>query len=384
MQWIARRPQFGVALLILGGALLGSDAMAQALRVQDVARLGGTHANRFAGFGLVVGLPGTGDGNGNVQTQRALAALHGRYEQNVLDAAALDASNVALVKVEVTAPDAGWRRGDRADVVVSALGASSLAGGQLLMTPMQVAPLPLNPTQAQSAVWCVAGGRIDLPQAETPTRGVIIDGATFEMSMYYQFVEGGAFELVIDEAQSSFGMADVVAGAINARLQIPTAGSQLQRDASGRPVQQPEYALAIDPRTVRVEIPAWERPYAPKFIARVMDTELFELPSQQARVTINRTQGQIVATGPALVVPTVIQVPGYGTLTIEAPREVTPAEGGATSAPEDAPAQRQLGTPLSSVLEQLETLNLPPERMVRVVEDLHASGALKARLAYTQ
>src|SRR5690606_14658838 len=93
------------AIAIAAAAMLSAAASAE-IRVQDVASLQGSHANRLMGYGLVVGLPGTGDGAASPATLRALMQLHKVYHAPVLDPAELKANkNVAIVAVECVLPE---------------------------------------------------------------------------------------------------------------------------------------------------------------------------------------------------------------------------------------------------------------------------------------
>ena len=129
------------------------------VRVQDVARLQGQRTNKLMGYGLVVGLNGTGDGEKYASTMRALMSLHRRYAAPVLSEEDLKGNNsVAIVAVEVTIPEYGAREGETLDVVVSVVGrAKSLGGGQLLTTPLQFAMFdPQDPSTQQ--IFALAGG----------------------------------------------------------------------------------------------------------------------------------------------------------------------------------------------------------------------------------
>ncbi len=286
------------------------------IRVQDIARLQGQRTNKLMGYGLVVGLSGTGDGDKYASTMRALAAMHKRYQNPVLsDADFKGNSSVAIVSVEVTIPEFGAREGEMLDVVVSVLGkAKGLAGGQLLTTPLQYAMFDARDPATQQ-IFALAGGRIELADPLAPTRGLIRGGATLEADFFYTFIDGQFITLVLDDAHAGWTWSQMIARAVNhgeSELTIPDPTDGLQ----GQRVVYSETATALGPKNVRVRIPSAELPSPAGFISRVLETELFMLPEQQARVTINRTSKNISFTGTVTISPTVLQIPGFGTVSI--------------------------------------------------------------------
>jgi flagellar P-ring protein precursor FlgI len=348
------------------------------VRVQDVAHLQGQRTNKLMGYGLVVGLAGTGDGDRYASTMRALMALHRRYAAPVLSEDDLKGNkSVAIVTVEVTIPEFGAREGETLDAVVSVIGAAEgLAGGQLLTTPLQFVLFdPQDPTTQQ--IFALAGGRIDLPDPEVPTRGIIRGGATLEADFFYSFIEGEAITLVLDDEHAGWTWAQVVAKAINHANGELTAAY----DADGRGARrivQAEVAAAIGPKNVRVRIPTPELPQPAAFISRVLQSELFDPPAQQARVTINRVTRNISFTGTVTISPTVLQIPGFGTVSVGAP-----GQGGAGGVVGLDP-QATGGVQFQELLETLSALRVSPEQMIAAIEHLHRSGTLHAQLRYEE
>jgi flagellar P-ring protein precursor FlgI len=360
--------------------LLATGSVHAEVLVQDVAHLQGEHCNRLMGFGLVVGLNGTGDGSSSLPTLRALAALHERYEQSVLTVDELaKANNVAIVTVEVELPKDGWRSGERFDVIVSAITAEDLTGGQLLATPLQVAPLPKNPPPGLDRIWSLAGGRIEIESGGVPTRGLIRDGAIMEFDRYHSYVQDGAITLVLSDGRTGWPMAQMLARAINDEVANPSGGGLYERDPSGELVQSGAPAVVLGPKSVRIQIPAYELSSPAGFITRVLQAPIFVLPRQQARVVINRSTNHITLTGSVSILPTVVQIPGLGTVSVGGGSDkgnTTSPVGLATENPESVEFQQLLST--------LEQLKLAPEQMVQVVEQLHQTGTLQAELIYTE
>lgn len=371
----------GAAALFAMLPLVAGSADAQ-VRVQDLARLQGQRTNRLVGYGLVVGLNGTGDGGKNRRTVRALAAMHKRFHQPIFDAADLrDDNNVAVVMVEATVPEFGAREGQTVDVVVSALAAKSIQGGQLLTTPLQYALFDPERPETQT-IFALAGGRIDLSDADVKTRGVIRDGATLEADFFYNFIEDGAITLVLDDAHASFPFAQMMARAINHELANPAETGRGLDDGAAVAVIRDELADALGPKNVVVHIPDYELARPANFISRVLQTPLFVMPEQPARVLINRTTKTISFTGSVTISPTVLQIPGLGTVTIGG------GGGGGNNAEQTGVVgldpQSQGGVEFQQLLDTLAKVKVSAKQTVEAVEQLHRTGTLHAQLIYTE
>jgi flagellar P-ring protein precursor FlgI len=356
--------------LVLAAAWAVGSASAE-VRVQDIARLQGQRTNTLMGYGLVVGLNSTGDGGQNEHTMRALMAMHQRFHQPVLSPEELKAAgNVALVAVEATIPEFGAREGQTLDVVVSAFSAQSLAGGQLLTTPLQYAAFDADDPATQQ-ILALAGGRVEILDTGNPQRGVIRAGCTLEADFFYHFIAGGSITLVLDDEHAGFPWAQLVARAVNHELQtVPPSPDTAPRGA-GRAVVSGAFAEAVGPRNVRVRVPQYESTRPAGFISRVLQTHVFMTPKQPARVCINRTTGHVSFTGTVTISPTVLQIPGLGTLAV----------GDGSLA---ADAQDATDVEFQELLATLGKLQLPPEQMVAAIEHLHHTGTLHAQLVYTE
>ncbi len=373
------RSAFMIRCLALAAvASAGVKLAAAETLIQDVAHLQGEHVNRLVGFGLVIGLNGTGDANYNLPTMRALFSLHRRYGQYVGDLRELEAAeNTAIVTVEVETPRHGWRSGERLDVVVSALSAKSLAGGQLLVTPLQYSPLPADAPPALSQIWALAGGRIELNNPASPSRGVVRRGAVMEADYFHSFIRDQAITLVIDNNKAGFPMAQMMARAINQELEDPSVGGLYERNAAGQVVVRENIAQALGPKTVRVHIPSYELTNPASFISRVLETPLFLLPKQGARVVINKTTSNITLTGAVTIRPSVVTVPGGGTIAVGNAEQARNSVSGVSTEPPDSVEFQQL-------LTSLQQLQLTPEQTVQVVEQLDQLGTLQAEVIYTE
>jgi flagellar P-ring protein precursor FlgI len=361
-------------------ALLATASAAAQVRVQDVGRLQGQRTNPLMGYGLVVGLSGTGDGGKAATTMRALVAMHQRFSQEVLRFEELRGNqSVALVVVEAVIPEFGAREGQTLDVRVSTIGeAKSLRGGRLLTTPLQYAMFDAMRPETQR-VHALAGGNVELDGPQTPTVGLVRNGAVLESDFYYHFVVDGAVTLVLHDTQAGWPMAHAVARAINHQLQRPAdADASRRRERATRTVIGADAAVALGPKNVRVTLPAAERANPAGFITRVLETPIFAMPEQPARVVINRGDKEVSISGTVTVSPTILFVPGLGSIVIGGD-----ADGDSQPATEpNAPPARVVT--LEELMRTLSRLAVPPEQVVKAVEHLHRSGHLHGQLLYRE
>lgn len=264
-------------------------APAKGASVKEIARLEGQGKSVLRGFGLVLGLPGTGDSADQLVVARPLAKLlenEGNPIANFEELA--NSRSVALVMVTCEIPTTGARTDDQLDVFVSAVNsASTLQGGRLFLAPLR-GPLP------GQGVFAFAEGPVVIEGAN-PTVGRVRGGATIVRSIDMQTVSPeGTINLVIDPAYAGWSTAQLLASIINQhRLGLEETGEELAR--------------AVTERVVRVRIPDVERPDPANFIADVMgirfDASLLDLP---ARIVVNEREGAIVATGNVEIGPTLI------------------------------------------------------------------------------
>lgn len=261
------------ALLALLAAGLLSAAPAAASRIKDLATVAGTDREPLLGYGLVVGLTGTGDGQSSAFTVNSLTSLLERLDVTV-DPAMVKLKNVAAVLITAQA-DPSAAPGSRIDATVSSLGdCSSLEGGMLIMSPLKGAD-GLVYAVAQGPVsiggFNVSGGANNSVRKNHATVGLISGGAKLERRLPGAFVEAGAMSWLLHNPD--FATCQRVADAING---VFGAGAARALDAQRVEVMVPESFL--------------ERPV--DFIAR-----MGELPAesdQAARVVINERTGTII------------------------------------------------------------------------------------------
>lgn len=343
------------ALLIL--ICLGcTTASAFAVKVADVTRVGGQRRNFLTGYGLVVGLDGTGDGE-NPTTIKPLRELLA----NLGNPATLEdlgsADNVALVLVQATIPQNGVREGDELDVHVLSTNGSSLKGGRLFVGPLK-GPVKNSPVVA------LAQGAVELEDPSTPTTGIVKKGAVMEVDMAYRFIENGRFWLVLEDAAASWTAASNIAKIIN--------------EAEGNGGE--EIAVAVDPKNVLVTIPTIEQARPDSFISRVQRLPLFIQPTE-ARVQINERTGTLIVTGDVEISPVVISHKGLTISTIDP--EPVPTPRSPVVRNKDVVALDTTsagGAKLQDLVGALEQLKVPAEDRITIVKELHKTGKLHAKL----
>ena len=354
--------------------------MVLADRLKDLTSIAGVRPNQLVGYGLVVGLPGTGDGSSalTLQSMRSLISQFGVTPNSALD---LNGKNTAAVIVTAELP-AFAKPGQRVDVTVSTVGQSkSLRGGTLLMTPLLGAD---GQTYAVAQGNMVVGGfgveGNDGSQliVNIPTVGRIPGGATVETLVETDFLTGD--HLVLNLHQGDFTITNQVAEAIN--------------DVFGGSV-----AIALDSRSVRVRAPM-DPSQKVSFISMLENIEI-EPERQSAKVVINARTGTIVIGGDVRVTPAAVT---HGSLTVrvEENTDVTPtgnlalANGVAAATPGDAvetpdteitveeePARAFLfdpGVELSTIVEAINSVGASPADLVAILESLREAGSLRAEL----
>ena len=343
-------------LLILA-CLCTVASPAFAVKVADVTRVGGQRRNFLTGYGLVVGLNGTGDGD-KPTTLKPLRELLANLGNPATLEELGSADNVALVLVQATIPPNGVREGDELDVhVLSTNGASSLKGGRLFVGPLK-GPVKNSPVVA------LAQGAVELEDPSTPTTGIVKKGAVMEVDMAYRFIENGRFWLVLEDAAASWTAASNIAKIIN--------------EAEG--TNGDEIAVAVDPKNVLVTIPRIEQARPDSFISRVQRLPLFIQPTE-ARVQINARTGTLIVTGDVEISPVVISHKGLTISTIDPEPVPTPR----------APVVKNKelvaidttnagGAKLQDLVGALEQLKVPAEDRITIVKELHKTGKLHAKL----
>lgn len=356
------RGMMGAATLI---ALIGGvTAPATATIVADVTHLKGRRQNHLMGYGLVVGLPGTGDGGKYAASIRQLQALLERFAVPVTQAELADTKNVAIVWVEATLPENGVREGDTVDVQVSSVGsAKSLMGGRLVATPLQ--------GPGREAIFAFAEGPVRVADPKLKTTGTILDGATMEEDVIHNYItDFGEFTLILEDVHANHALAAVIAQSIN--------------EDQSEIGQVRQVARAVGPKNVVVQIPQEYQANPAEFIGRVENLELL-IPQSEGRVVINR-RTETIAIGAGVEIGPAIIAHGGMTIRTTTPPIKPTAENPLVQeehAVEFGTEQRD-GTKLRELVDKLNQLNVPAKDIIVIVENLYRTGKIRGKLVYQE
>lgn len=362
-----------VILLLLLGAMsiqLLSVPSAQAARLKDIADIEGVRGNQLLGYGLVIGLNGTGDKRGALFTPQAVANMLERLGVRV-DANQLKLSNVAAVVVTADLPPF-VRPGSKIDVTLSSIGdASTLQGGMLVMTPLKGADGKVYAV-AQGAVsvggFVVAGGG-DTAQKNHPTVGRVSGGGTVERAIPFDLLASGQIRVVL--RNPDFVTVTRVQSAINQHL------------GAGK-------ALAIDSASVMVPLEQQAGVNPIHLIASLENIEVS--PDTPARVVVNERTGTIIM-GEHVRVATVALAHGNLNISIKTETEVSQPNAlaeGETAVVENTEvdvseeggllAVVNQTVSLKEVVDGLNALGATPRDLIAIFQALQQAGALQAEL----
>ena len=350
-------------------------------RVKDMVSIGGVRSNQLVGYGIVVGLNGTGDGS-VAATRQTMQSLLQRFGMSIPDINGIDAKNAAAVMVTAELP-AFAKPGQKIDVTVSSMNkASSLRGGSLLITQL---------VGADNETYAVAQGNLAVGglgitgkdgsslTVNIPTVGRIPDGATVERMVASPFETSQS--LMLNLNSPDFTNAMRLTSAINSNFGAGTA-------------------IALDATTVKVVAPR-DIDRRVSFMAAIED--LMVTPSAPpARVIVNSRTGTIVISEGVRVTPAAVS---HGSLTVRIKENLNvsqPAAGvgvggrGNTNAAgqtvvtpdsqivaDQAPVRTFLFAPdvqLASIVDAVNAVGASPSDLVAILEALKQAGALHADL----
>ena len=342
------------------------------VRIKDITSPQGVRDNHLVGYGLVVGLQGTGDTLRNSTfTEQSIQSMLDRMGVNVRGTS-LRTRNIAAVIVTVDLPPFA-NPGSRIDVTVSSLGdSSSLQGGTLILTPLNA---------ADGQTYAVAQGQVTISgfsaagQAESVTQGVpttgrIANGAIIEREPPGQLADGGAMGLELKNPD------------FNTAVQIADAINEFTQRRYGRSAAQEK-----DLRTVLLNRP--NKVGAARFLAEIGDLRVE--PDTPARVVIDARSGTIVI-GQDVQISTVAVTHGNISVRItETPTVSQPAplsNGKTVVTPQTLIGVDQAGgqiaivggTTLRTLVRGLNQIGLKPNGIIAILQAIKTSGALQAEL----
>ena len=358
---------------LLASAALWWPTPAHAARIKEVAVVQGVRSNPLVGYGLVVGLDGTGDQTTSAPfTTQSITALLQQMGVTVPPGTNMQLKNVAAVMVTAQLP-AFAQPGQTIDVNVSSLGnAKSLRGGTLIATPLkgadgQIYALAQGNLIVGGAGAAAGGSKVQINHLSA---GRVPEGATVERSVATPLNQGDSLQL--DLNSSDFNTAREVARAINERMGAGTA-------------------QALDGRVVRVRMPATPDARV-TFMADIENLNV-ELASPAAKVVINARTGSVVM-NQAVTLAACAVAHGSLSVTISSTPVISQpspfAKNGDTVVSEKADItiaqqagsliQMPAGTKLADVVKALNSLGATPQDLLAILQALKSAGALTAEL----
>ncbi|MBW2030280.1 MAG: flagellar basal body P-ring protein FlgI [Deltaproteobacteria bacterium] len=384
--------RFSVLLLILIIQVFLIAPSAQGVRVKDITTIKGIRPNQLFGYGLVIGLNGTGDKGGSKATIQSLANMLERMGIQVR-ADDLKANNVAAVMVSASLP-AFARIGKKIDVTLSSVGdAKSLQGGTLLLTPLlgvdgKVYALAQGPVSIGGfSAGGAAGGGIT---KNHPTVARISGGATVEREVHFSLE--GRNELTLILNNPDFVTASRVADVINSGL----------RGVLARP---------MDSGTIKITVSEAYRKKLVEVIAKLGRLEV--VPDSVAKVIISERTGTVVI-GENVSISTVAVAHGNLTIKVKETKNVSQPRPFAPEQPVEGPSPQQMeggvivspggntvvtsetavdiqeekgglqvipkGSTIGELVRALNAIGVTPRDLITILQAMKTAGALQAEL----
>jgi flagellar P-ring protein precursor FlgI len=357
-----------IAMLFLSG-LPGLTGSADAARIKDIATFGGVRDNQLIGYGLVVGLQGTGDKKDSAFTMRSMVTMLEKMGVSV-DQRQMKPKNVAAVMVTARMPVSA-KPGSRMDITVSSLGdSSSLLGGVLLQTPLKGVDGKIY-ALAQGSL-TIGGFSVSGDQATAmkniSTVGQIPNGATIERGIPFDF--NSMDKLVLNMNAPDFSTTQQVASRLNTTL----GGS---------------FARALDISTVEVQIPNDFRGNLVPLMASIENLEI--TPDMPAKVVVDEKTGTIVLGRDVRISRVAV---AHGNLEIMVQENQQVSQPGAFSngttavtpntqigGREEARRLNILeGATLQELVDGLNAVGASPRDVISILRTIKAAGALHANL----
>lgn len=336
--------------------LLFCATLLHAERIKDIANIVGVRDNQLIGYGLIVGLNGTGDKTSSKFTMQSIANMLESVNVKI-DANDISSKNVAAVMVTAKLPPFS-RQGDRIDVLVSSIGdAKSLEGGTLILTPLTGVDGRIYATSQGSITIGGKGGKGG--GGNHPLVASVFGGAIIEREIPLDLYSKTTATLSLKS--SNFQNAARVQKSLNESFGI-------------------EVARAIDPRTIKIQRP--ENMSMVEFLARVEEVEIDY--SRENKIVIDERTGTIVA-GVGVKVGAVVVTHGEITLKItpEAMSDSQAAELGGgmkLSASTNTLSSEGKAPTVAAIAKALQKMGAAPKDVIAILEAIKRSGAISADL----
>ncbi|MBI1422983.1 MAG: flagellar basal body P-ring protein FlgI [Gammaproteobacteria bacterium] len=360
---------FVVGLLFMAGIYSG---IVRADRIKDIAQVQGVRDNQLIGYGLVVGLNGTGDGNSSPYTFQSMRSLLSRMGVNVPANVNMQSKNVAAVMISADLP-AFAKPGQTLDITVSSIGdAKSLRGGSLLMSSLK---------GADGQMYAIAQGNVIVSglgaegsdgskvTINVPSVGLIPNGATVERAVETPF--GKMHDVVLNLRRPDFTTSNRVTQAINKLL-------------------GPGTAYSIDAGSINVQAPQ-DLAQRVAFISELENLNV-DPGDPPARVIVNSRTGTVVIGQHVKVLPAAV---AHGSLTVTITESKAVSQPGPLSQGQTVVTPKSdikveqgnnrmfkldMGVSLDDVVRAVNEVGAAPGDLVSILEALKEAGALRAEL----
>jgi flagellar P-ring protein precursor FlgI len=357
-----------IGMLVFTG--LAWAGVADAVRLKDIAEINGVRMNQLVGYGLVVGLDGSGDGKKATFTVQSMAAMLEKMGVTV-DQNVIQVKNVAAVMVTAKLPPFA-KQGNRIDVLVSSIGdADNLQGGTLMLTPLKgvdgrVYAMAQGPVNTGGFG---AGGTASTVVKNFPTVGRVLSGAIIEREVATDF--GSRSTLMFSLHNPDVTTASRVVDVINARFAAPLARAE-------------------DAGTIEIRVPDRYLGNTVPLLASLSELEVE--PDNDAKVVINERTGTVVM-GDQVRISTIAIAHGNLSIVIRENFDVSqplPFSDGRTVASPDTEINVQEGASqlvvvpqgvnIGAVVNALNALGVTPRDLIAIFQAIKAAGALQADL----
>ncbi len=326
-----------IMLLVIAAAL-----SAQAARVKDIANVRGVRENQLVGYGIVVGLKGSGDSK-NEFTNKSVMRMLDKLGMK-LDDKDVASKNVAAVLVTANLP-AFARAGNKIDLTVSAIGdASNLQGGTLVQTPLRA---------ADQQIYAVAQGALLVGSGpdQFPTSGRLPNGAIIERDVAEDFTQRKMFRLTLHNPDFT------TAARLAKRINLDLAG---------------KFATAKDAATVDVVVPFSYDGRGVELLAAIESLEI--TPDARAKVIVNEKTGTVVIGDSVRISRVAIS---HGDLSVK-------VEGTQKGKSKDQSGEKvavlDTGTSVGDLVKALNSFGVSPKDLITILQNIKAAGALQGEL----
>ncbi len=316
-------------------------------KIKDIANVIGVRDNQLIGYGLVVGLNGTGDSSSSEFTRQAISSMLQSVNVKV-DSRRVKSKNVAAVMVTAKLPPFS-RHGDMLDIEVSSIGdAKSIVGGTLILTPLKA---------VDGEVYALAQGRIDSgfskdgKSSKKATTVNIFDAALVEREVDFDISRKSSIRLSLRE--SDFGVASRIESRLNSSFGL--------------------VARAIDSRTIELRKP--DNFSMVEFLARVNETEISY--SGANRVVIDQKSGTVVSGLDVAVEPVMVT---HGDLTIKIMPTGLSLDSEEISVKNSVVKLAKREVTVANIARVLQKLGAKPSDIISIMKTIKRAGGIRAKL----